>query len=78
MRDETILNVESDVRHMTEDLDENRFEVQNGFLKLEQGKPEVEFPKDEYYEFIGNNEKPKSGSSSNDETILKTSGKKEK
>ena len=71
MKDETILNEEIEVRHITvEDLDENGFEVQNEFLKHEQSKPEVDFPADEFYEFIGNNEKPNSVSFSNDETSL--------
>ena len=69
MRDETILNEESDVRHMTENLDENRFEVQNEFENHEQSKAEVNFPAD-FYEFIGDDKKPNSCFSSNDETSL--------
>ena len=68
-----VLKDESEERSMTEeDLDENGFEVQNEFLNHKQSKPEVYFPADEFYEFIGNNEKPTSVSSSNDETILKS------
>ena len=76
LKDDTSLNEESAVRHMIEqDLDENNFEVQNEFLEYKQSKPEVDFPADEFYEFIGNNEKQNSVSSSNDESIMTKSGR---
>ena len=73
LKDETSLKDETEERTMTEEeLDENEFEVQNEFLKHEQSKEEIDFPADEFYEFIGNNEKPNSVFSSNDETIVKS------
>ena len=71
LKDKTSMNDENEERHMTEEgIYENESEAQNEFLKHEQSKAGVDFPADVFYEFIGNNEKPNSGSSSNDETTL--------
>ena len=76
---ETSLNYESEERPMTEeDFEETEFEVQNELLKQEKSKAEVYFPADEFYEFIGNKEKPNSRSSLNDKTILNSERHQEK